>query len=52
MTMGTREGLVPAIALTILPFIFLWVLVKLLPPWQEKTHDALAADESKTLVSL
>ena len=44
MTMVTREGLLPAIALTILPFIFLWVLVKLLPPWQEKTHDAVAAD--------
>ncbi len=44
MTMVTREGLLPAIALTILPFIFLWVLVKLLPPWQDKTHDAVAAD--------
>jgi Ni/Fe-hydrogenase subunit HybB-like protein len=44
MTMVTREGLLPAIALTILPFIFLWVLVKLLPPWQEKTHRAVAAD--------
>jgi Ni/Fe-hydrogenase subunit HybB-like protein len=44
MTMVTREGLLPAIALTILPFIFLWILVKLLPPWQEKTHGAVAAD--------
>src|SRR6185437_13786758 len=33
MALGTREGLIPAIVLTILPFLFLWVLVKLLPPW-------------------
>jgi Ni/Fe-hydrogenase subunit HybB-like protein len=31
----TREGLLPAIILTILPFGILWVLVKLLPPWPE-----------------
>jgi predicted membrane protein len=41
MTLVTREGLVPAIILTILPFLFLWVLVKLLPPWPENNrHDA------------
>jgi len=32
----TREGLLPAIALLILPFPILWALVKLLPPWQEE----------------
>ncbi len=32
-----REGLLTAIVLTILPFVILWVLVKLLPPWPEKT---------------
>jgi len=31
----TREGLLPAIALMILPFGILWVLVKLLPPWPD-----------------
>ncbi|MGA7460035.1 MAG: NrfD/PsrC family molybdoenzyme membrane anchor subunit, partial [Candidatus Korobacteraceae bacterium] len=36
MGFATREGLLTAIILTILPFIFLWVLVKLLPPWPEK----------------
>jgi predicted membrane protein len=35
MSFATREGLLPAVALMILPFIMLWVLVKLLPPWQE-----------------
>jgi predicted membrane protein len=45
MTLGTREGLLPAIALTILPFIFLFVLIKLLPPWQDKDlHGTAAAD--------
>ena len=38
-----REGLLTAIILTILPFIFLWVFVKLLPPWPEKTSLAKAA---------
>ena len=35
MGFATREGLLTAIALMILPFIILWVLVKLLPPWPE-----------------
>jgi formate-dependent nitrite reductase membrane component NrfD len=30
----TREGLLPAVALMILPFVILFVLVKLLPPWE------------------
>ena len=32
----TREGLLPAIALMLLPFVIFVVLVKLLPPWQEQ----------------
>jgi predicted membrane protein len=41
----TREGLLVAIELTILPLFFLWVLVKLLPPWGEgRAHQAAAAD--------
>jgi hypothetical protein len=28
-----RDGLLTAIILTVLPFVILWVLVKLLPPW-------------------
>ncbi|HLI64189.1 MAG TPA: NrfD/PsrC family molybdoenzyme membrane anchor subunit [Terriglobales bacterium] len=38
----TREGLLPAIVLTILPFVILWVLVKLLPPWPERTSGPLS----------
>jgi Ni/Fe-hydrogenase subunit HybB-like protein len=30
-----REGLLVAIVLTILPFVILWALIKLLPPWLE-----------------
>jgi len=30
-----REGLLPAIALLILPFLILWVLLKILPPWED-----------------
>jgi Ni/Fe-hydrogenase subunit HybB-like protein len=45
MALVTREGLLVSIALTILPLLFLWVLVKLLPPWPEKnTEQAVAAD--------
>jgi predicted membrane protein len=45
MSLVTHEGLLVAIALTILPLVFLWVLVKLLPPWPEKSElEAAAAD--------
>ena len=45
MSLVTREGLLVAIFLTILPLFFLWVLVKLLPPWPEKSlPEAVAAD--------
>jgi predicted membrane protein len=33
MAFATREGLLPAILLMILPFVILWGLVRLLPPW-------------------
>lgn len=36
MGLITREGLLVAVALTILPFAILWVLVKILPPWPER----------------
>ncbi len=41
MALGTREGLLPAILLFLLPFAIFLVLVELLPPWQEgKAHEA------------
>ncbi|MGA7851593.1 MAG: NrfD/PsrC family molybdoenzyme membrane anchor subunit [Terriglobales bacterium] len=41
MGLITREGLVVAIVLTVLPLVILWVLVKLLPPWPEKNSGSL-----------
>jgi Ni/Fe-hydrogenase subunit HybB-like protein len=35
----TREGLLAAIALMLLPFVIFFVLIKLLPPWQESEAD-------------
>ena len=43
MGFATREGLLTAIVLSILPFVILWVLVKLLPPWPEKEIAVAAA---------
>ena len=43
MGFATREGLLTAIALSILPFGFLWALVKLLPPWSEKHEELLSS---------
>jgi Ni/Fe-hydrogenase subunit HybB-like protein len=36
---ATREGLLPSISILILPLFILWVLVKLLPPW-DRTQTA------------
>ncbi len=41
MALVTREGLLVAIVLTIMPFVILWVLVKLLPPWPEEKSGTL-----------
>ncbi|MFZ0708339.1 MAG: NrfD/PsrC family molybdoenzyme membrane anchor subunit [Candidatus Korobacteraceae bacterium] len=43
MAFVTREGLLPAIGLSILPLAILWVLIKVLPPWHEETALAQAA---------
>ncbi len=34
MSFATKEGLLPAIVLLVLPFLILWVLIRLLPPWE------------------
>jgi predicted membrane protein len=36
MAFATREGLLPALALLLLPLPILWALVRLLPPWKEQ----------------
>jgi Ni/Fe-hydrogenase subunit HybB-like protein len=40
----TREGLLPAIGLLLLPFIIFIVLVKVLPPWTHPTSNTSSAD--------
>jgi Ni/Fe-hydrogenase subunit HybB-like protein len=40
----TREGLLVAIGLTILPLLFLWILIKLLPPWSESSSHQTALE--------
>lgn len=40
MEFATREGLLAAIALMVLPFLILWGLVKILPPWPESAAKA------------
>jgi Ni/Fe-hydrogenase subunit HybB-like protein len=45
MALATKEGLLVSIFLMILPLGFLWVLVKLLPPWpKERASEGSAAD--------
>jgi Ni/Fe-hydrogenase subunit HybB-like protein len=39
-----KEGLLPAIILMILPFVILYVLIRLLPPWQEENVAGLRAN--------
>ena len=46
MAFATREGLLVAILLTILPLLILGVLVKLLPPWPEKAATLVHGAES------
>jgi Ni/Fe-hydrogenase subunit HybB-like protein len=36
MGFATREGLLPAVVLMVLPLLVLWGLVKLLPPWPDE----------------
>jgi Ni/Fe-hydrogenase subunit HybB-like protein len=41
MGLVAREGLLTAMVLTLLPFVILWVLLKLLPPWPEQNSGSL-----------
>jgi Ni/Fe-hydrogenase subunit HybB-like protein len=38
MGFATKEGLLPALVFLLLPFLILWVLVKVLPPWTAAEH--------------
>jgi len=40
----TREGLLPALVLMVLPLVILYVLIKILPPWVEGSTGVIQAD--------
>ena len=40
----TREGLLPAIVLLVLPFVILYVLIRILPPWHASSPATIQAD--------
>lgn len=47
MSLVTKEGLLVAIALSILPLVILYILLKLLPPWPE--HEAELSETRQKL---
>ena len=44
MGFATREGLLPAVVVMILPFVILWLLIRLLPPWPKEWGATSQAD--------
>jgi predicted membrane protein len=41
---ATREGLLPALLVLVLPFLILWALVRLLPPWPAAAERPVPAE--------
>jgi predicted membrane protein len=46
MAFATREGLLAAIVLLLLPFAILWGLLALLPPWPKDAAEAVGEPEA------
>jgi hypothetical protein len=44
MALATKEGLFAAIFLSILPFVILFIMLKLLPPWPDKKPGYIEAE--------
>ncbi len=44
MGFATREGLLPALVVMVLPFLILWVLVKILPPMDEPAEESTTVE--------
>jgi Ni/Fe-hydrogenase subunit HybB-like protein len=40
---ATREGLLPAVILMLLPLLILWALVRLLPPWPQEAEEGVGS---------
>ncbi len=49
MSLITREGLLMAVFLTLLPLGILWVLLKVLPPWHDKETEEVHAVSAPVL---
>ncbi len=49
LAFATREGLLPAILLMLLPLPILWGLTKLLPPWPEREAEPAGENRAATL---
>ena len=45
MSLVTKEGFFAAIALSILPLVILWVLLKILPPWPDKEQSLIGRNK-------
>ena len=43
LELAGQEGLLVGLGFLVLPFLILWVLVKILPPWAEAGTDEPAA---------
>jgi hypothetical protein len=50
MGFAGREGLLPAILITLLPFVILAVLLRILPPWEGSHHAALGGADVEPAV--
>ena len=48
MDFATREGLLPALIFLIMPFLILWALVTILPPWESKPSHAAGVRHGST----
>jgi Ni/Fe-hydrogenase subunit HybB-like protein len=51
MAFASKEGMLPAIILLVMPFVLLWGLVKLLPPWDEARPKGDPEEASAVLPS-
>ena len=44
IALGGLEGLLVSLAFLVLPFVILFILIKILPPWEEVEEEAIGLD--------
>jgi Ni/Fe-hydrogenase subunit HybB-like protein len=47
MAVGGGEGLIVSIGFLVLPFVILFILIKLLPPWEKSVHALHSPDSTR-----